>query len=88
MALSKLELGFAAVLLDLAATEFFNHGCNDFPVENTDGNWEYAKREMAYMQNEKEAARMERPEPGQSICLHNASMMRYLAHRLEVESRT
>lgn len=88
MALSKLELGFAAVLLDKAAAEFSNHGCEDFPVENTDENWAYAQREMTYLQNEKEAAQMERPPPGRSIYLQNSSMMRYLAHRLEVESRT
>jgi hypothetical protein len=33
------EQTLLAKLLDMASDEFANHGCNDFPLPNTDENW-------------------------------------------------
>lgn len=34
------EQTILAKLLELASDKFSNHGCNDFPLPNTDENWD------------------------------------------------
>lgn len=38
--LTDTEVKILADLLEMAHQEFSNHGCNDYPLENTDENWE------------------------------------------------
>jgi hypothetical protein len=47
IALTAKELRLAAKLLDMAADQFSNHGCNDLPDDAFDGWDEFEKTELA-----------------------------------------
>lgn len=67
----------AAELLDIAADEFSNHGCNDYRLENTDENWALVK--ATWEGNEPFPDR--RPKNG-PIYTQNWILMRYFAKLL------
>lgn len=59
--LSKAELALMARLLEEAADEFGNHGCNDYTVEATDANKDIMKQVVS------EAAGLTEPDLRDSI---------------------
>jgi hypothetical protein len=63
-------------LLDLAADEFANHGCNDFELDNTDANWALWQDALSDEEG------LQRPK-GPKIYAEDWILMRYLAHRIK-----
>lgn len=82
------EAKFLAFLLELASGKFSNHGCNDFPIENTDENWALLERMEAYnLRCSVEEVRErgdteERPAADKEINLMDWFLMDYLAHKV------
>lgn len=79
--LSAAELRLAADLLNLAAEEFANHGCNDYVLSNTDENWALlvACWERAGIPKEDQRTR---PPAGERLYAEDWLLMRVLAKRL------
>lgn len=82
MPITPLEARYAAELLDLAADQFSNHGCNDYELENTDENWRLVQ-EMEARNGDSPEYRSRRPAQNKTIYTQDFCLMRYLAHKLK-----
>ena len=78
MTLEEAEL--AAKLLEMAAEEFSNHGCNDFKLPNTHANWVLAKE--VYTTDEGTIDDIERPILPNPIIVPDWLLMRHLAKKI------
>ncbi len=75
------EFALAGLLLDHAADEFSNHGCNDMEIENTPENLQVVRRMIAasdYPEDEPKIV-----NDGRHICIYDWMMMRYLSEKLK-----
>lgn len=75
------EKNLAGALLELAAEEFSNHGCNDLALPNDDEHWALAQA-VAVASGIEERDRFPRPPPDKMIIVYDWMVMRYLANRL------
>lgn len=53
---SKTELKFLAEILEMAKSEFSNHGCNDFPVDPTEENKQFLIKMIKATSDEEDAS--------------------------------
>jgi hypothetical protein len=81
--MDKLVLKHAAELLRTASEEFSNHGCNDYPLENTPENREFAKKVFKTSCGED----LDVPDDAKKIFLQDWIVMSYCARVLEAESK-
>lgn len=80
MDLTDTERAQASSLLDLAADEFSNHGCNDYELPNTDEG-----RAMVVAMDDWNGTPdgdRQKPQPGETIFTDDFFVMRYLAAKL------
>ena len=77
MTLDPTTLAIAADLLDLAASEFANHGCNDYELLNTPSNLAFVKQMIAASDEPDDTPYLMRG--GAWIGLQDNSVMRYCA---------
>lgn len=79
--LTKAELLLAAKLLEDAAEQYSNHGCNDYFIENTP---EHRAIVLAKTEHEGWEPEDINPDPDHlgRIITDDSGMMDYLAHRL------
>lgn len=77
--LSTQERKLAARLLHMAAGRFANHGCNDFPLPNTDENRDLMRRMDMEMYGEETAI----PTDKEQLYFNDWQLMVFLAKRLE-----
>ena len=82
--MTKKELELVGQMLDMAADEFANHGCNDFQMANTDENWAFIEAMEAERPPED---RDERPDLSEPIYTQDWCVMRYLASTATEESK-
>ena len=80
--MDKLVLKHAAVLLKTAAEEFSNHGCNDYPIDNTPENLAFAKEAFKVCCGED----FDAPAGKSKIYLSDSMVMSYCARVLKAES--
>jgi hypothetical protein len=85
MALSTTEKHVAGQLLDAAADEFSNHGCNDLILDNTDENWQLIQ-DMHAWNRTPPADLPERPAPDEKIWTNDWFVMRFLSVKLLKEA--
>ena len=84
MPLTESEAGHFRKLIDLCGDLLSNRVCNDFPVPNTDENWELYVR-MCKADNELEEIGP-RPPVGDRIWFMDWMLLRYLADRMTSEA--
>jgi hypothetical protein len=78
------EQTLLAKLLDMASDEFANHGCNDFPLPNTDENWAlYVAMEQRLDPGGWKMYPQERPPLDNPIYFMDWMLMRYFQERAE-----
>lgn len=91
--MTKLEKKLAAQLLEIASDEFGNHGCNDFPMPNTDENWAL----MVRMEEDNvglpweqipDEDKAKRPPLDRDIYFQDSWLMSYLSRMLEKEAES
>ena len=85
--LTKLEMKLASALLEEAGSQFANHGCNDYFLPNTDGNWALHEAMQAWNLGLTVGKMRKHPDyhsrpSGKDICFADCSLMSYLARRL------
>ena len=80
--ISENEAKIMADLLELAADEFGNHGCNDFELAMTDENRELIKAMYADVLDEHD---VEIPTHSGSYVTYDSCLMQHFANRLKGE---
>lgn len=80
--MKKVDLEFAAKLLDLAAESFGNHGCNDYEIPNTPENLDFAKRLITWSDYPEDKPNIH----GEIIYLMDWEIMRFLADEISKEA--
>lgn len=80
--MTKTQLKIAAELLELAADQFGNHGCNDYEIKNTKENLEFVKQMIAFSDDPDEKPEVYRGK----ILICDFQAMQYLSDLLEKES--
>ncbi len=83
--MTKKELELVGQMLDVAADQFSNHGCNDFKMPNTDENWAFIEAMQAGLPPEDCD---KRPAQGDPIYTMDWAVMRYLADKAREESKS
>jgi hypothetical protein len=82
--MTRNEQTILAKLLGIASDEFSNHGCNDFPLPNTDENWAlYEKMEQESDPVGWRAYPQERPALNKPIYFQDWMLMRHFQTRAE-----
>lgn len=80
--MTKSDRTILAELLDMAADQFGNHGCNDFELENTDDNWALILR--AYAPPFGDGRDQDpRPIPPRKLMAEDFVLMSYFARVME-----
>jgi len=79
--MTSYEKRLAAQLLNKAADEFANHGCNDFPLDNNEVT---RALYIAHLHGDCETPETE----GTSLCFEDWLLMRHLADKLMTEVLT
>jgi hypothetical protein len=82
--MTKLEKELACLCLRMASDQFSNHGCNDFPMDNTDEIWDLHEKIDDWAETEPED-RSTRPA-GNKIYFYDWLLMNYLADMIEAEA--
>lgn len=81
--LTPTEVGHLGTLIETCADLLSNRVCNDFPVPNTDENWELYKR-VHKASNEADVVwDSERPATNERIWFMDWMLLRYLGDRLK-----
>ena len=78
--MTKFEKKLAVILLREAASEFSNHGCNDFTLPNTPENLQFANSVEKWSCGEEN-----NDSKSEKIYLNDYTVMNYLANLLEKE---
>ncbi len=80
--LSAAAIGATIAMLKQASEDFSNDSCNEFPLKNTDENWEFFLRYLDYMNDDDSDDRI-RPGQHQSLYVIDWQLCNFLVGELE-----
>lgn len=83
--LTKVKMLLASKMLKEASSQFGNHGCNDFALDNTDENWQLVC-DMEDWNGTPEEDRGTRPPKNKKIMTQDFFLMSYLSAFLAKET--
>jgi hypothetical protein len=78
--MTKNQLEITSELLNLAATEFSNHGCNDYDLPATPENIELVRTAERFITGDELEPNIS--DDGETVSTNDAWLMRYLAYCL------